>query len=552
MLQSHTLNRAIAALTLSLALSCRASRRPTRPACRRTCRRSPARRTTSTSGRSASRASATAPTSSSPWARTRSRADYGKVVSSVSVGGRHEAHHGGFTDDRRQLWVGGLDDERDLRLRRRRRSREAEAGEDDRRRFEKDSGVVGPHGFYALPGRMLVHRPLQREGPRRPHRHGRVQQRRRVHPHDLDAGRGAAYGYDARVQPRLNRMLTSSFTGWKNYMLPLGELMGDAEAMKHFGSTHGGVGLPRAEAAPDARRARRAARDPLGAAARPRLRVHRVRADVEALAGRAEAGRHASQATAVADIGDPSKTPLPVDISLSADDRFLFVDTFMDGKVRVFDVSDPHQPKLVHEQKIGRQVNMVSQTWDGKRVYFTSSLLANWDKSGDDNEQFLKAYAWDGKKLAPAFAIDFQGRGPRAPAPHALRPEELLREPAAGGRARFVKPVRAIAGLWPRAWRRGRRSPRPPARRRARRASALGSPVIPGDAAYTFGIGAFAPDVPAARAGQLRAAAHPHRARPRRRRLRGARHDARPRDRRPPRDRLLHLRNLQSRRPAAR
>ena len=35
---------------------------------------------------------------------------YGKVLSSVSVGGRHEAHHGGPTDDRRQLWVGGLDD----------------------------------------------------------------------------------------------------------------------------------------------------------------------------------------------------------------------------------------------------------------------------------------------------------------------------------------------------------------------------------------------------------------------------------------------------------
>ena len=35
-----------------------------------------------------------------------------KVVSSVSVGGRHEAHHGGPTDDRRHLWVGGLDDSR--------------------------------------------------------------------------------------------------------------------------------------------------------------------------------------------------------------------------------------------------------------------------------------------------------------------------------------------------------------------------------------------------------------------------------------------------------
>src|ERR1022692_3254400 len=36
--------------------------------------------------------------------------DYGKVVSAVSVGGRGEAHHMGFTDDRKYLWAGGLDD----------------------------------------------------------------------------------------------------------------------------------------------------------------------------------------------------------------------------------------------------------------------------------------------------------------------------------------------------------------------------------------------------------------------------------------------------------
>jgi len=36
-------------------------------------------------------------------------ATYGKVVHSLSVGGRNEAHHSGFTDDRRFLWAGGLD-----------------------------------------------------------------------------------------------------------------------------------------------------------------------------------------------------------------------------------------------------------------------------------------------------------------------------------------------------------------------------------------------------------------------------------------------------------
>src|ERR1043165_3894967 len=34
---------------------------------------------------------------------------FSKVVSSVSVDGRNEAHHGGFTDDRRQLWLAGIE-----------------------------------------------------------------------------------------------------------------------------------------------------------------------------------------------------------------------------------------------------------------------------------------------------------------------------------------------------------------------------------------------------------------------------------------------------------
>ena len=76
--------------------------------------------------------------------------------------------------------------------------------------------------------------------------------------------------------------------------------------------------------------------------------------------------------------------------------------------LRVFDVSNPRKPRLVHEEKIGPQVNMVSQSWDGKRLYFTSSLLAKWDGTGGDDAQFLKAYTWDGTKLTPTFEIDFR------------------------------------------------------------------------------------------------------------------------------------------------
>ena len=45
------------------------------------------------------------------------------------------------------------------------------------------------------------------------------------------------YGYDIRVQPRRNIMLTSSFTGWSNYMMDFGQMLQDSEAMKRVGNT---------------------------------------------------------------------------------------------------------------------------------------------------------------------------------------------------------------------------------------------------------------------------------------------------------------------------
>jgi selenium-binding protein 1 len=113
------------------------------------------------------------------------------------------------------------------------------------------------------------------------------------------------------------------------------------------------------------------------------------------------------QAKEVATIGDPAKIPLPVDISIAADGKGLWVNTFMDGKTRYFDLSNPEAPKQTYEMVTGKQVNMVSQSWDGKRVYITSSLLANWDKKGDQNEQVLRLFNWDGKQLTQAFEVDF-------------------------------------------------------------------------------------------------------------------------------------------------
>jgi selenium-binding protein 1 len=332
------------------------------------------------------------------------RPDFGKVIDSTSVGGRHEAHHGGFTDDRRQLWLGGLDtseifvfdvasDPAKPKLVKRITDFE-----------EKSGGVVGPHTHYPLPGRMLISALSNSEGTGRTALVEYGNQGEYVRTTWMPAG--AEYGYDLRVNANLNRMLTSSFTGRDNYMRPLPELIGDAEAMKRFGNT---VVVWDAHT-----------RQPLQTLAVPGAPLeirwalqpgHHYAFTTAALTARLwgifRKDDGSFEAVDLAPIGDPAQTPLPVDISLSADDRFLFVSTFMDGKVRVFDVSDPRRPRVVHEQPIGKQVNMVSQSWDGKRVYFTSSLLSQWDKTGADGEQFLRGYAWDGKTLTPRFSIDF-------------------------------------------------------------------------------------------------------------------------------------------------
>src|SRR5437773_8888814 len=81
---------------------------------------------------------------------------YGKVINSVSVEGRNEAHHGGFTDDRRQLWLAGLENSKVFIF---------DVHTDPAKpryvktidNFEKTTGgAIGPHGAYALPGRVFI------------------------------------------------------------------------------------------------------------------------------------------------------------------------------------------------------------------------------------------------------------------------------------------------------------------------------------------------------------------------------------------------------------
>ena len=346
--------------------------------------------------------------------------DYGEITDSVSVGGRNEAHHTGLTDDRRYLWASGLDTNKIFIFDVHSDPAKPRLHKTISNFVSKSGGVVGPHTSYALPGRMMV------SGLSNNRDHGG----RTALVEYTNAGayiathwmptddnlQGAVksgqfadgYGYDVRALPRKNLMVTSSFTGWNNYMTSLGTLMGDSEAMKAFGNTVVVWDL-------HARKPKKVLDVP-GAPLELRCAWnpdHNYCFTTTALTSKIwliyEDSDGEWQSKPVGDIGDASKIPLPVDISIFADDTRLWVDTWNDGMARLYDISDPHNAKQIYQKKIGTQINMVSQSWDGERVYFTSSLLRNWDKqepAGPDL-QYLKIYDFDGKELKEKLAIDF-------------------------------------------------------------------------------------------------------------------------------------------------
>tara|TARA_R110002049_G_scaffold268597_1_gene445324 strand:- start:2072 stop:3406 length:1335 start_codon:yes stop_codon:yes gene_type:complete len=343
----------------------------------------------------------------------------GQIINSVSVGGRNEAHHGGFSADRRYFWAGGLDTNRvfifDVHT-----DPSNPTLHKTIETFVKDSGgVVGPHTFFALPGRMMI------TGLSNDEDHGG--RTALVEYNDdgeyiatywmptEDDMQGAVavgdavadgYGYDIRALIRKNIMLTSSFTGWSNYMMDFGQMLQDPEAMKRFGNTivQWDLHTRQPKKVFNVPGAPLEIRFPWGPNANYAFSTTALTSKLW-LIYEDDAGEW--QAKEVADIGNPADIPLPVDISIAANDQTLWINSFMDGMTRLFDVSDPHNPKQIYEKKIAPQVNMVSQSWDGERVYFTSSLLGNWDKKGADDAQYVKAYKWDGSALIDDFEIDF-------------------------------------------------------------------------------------------------------------------------------------------------
>ena len=343
---------------------------------------------------------------------------YGKVVASLSVGGRNEAHHSGLSDDRRYLWAGGLDSNKVFIF-----DVHTDPGKPKLYKViddfvEKTGGLVGPHTFYALPGRMMISALSNSKD-----HGGRTGLAEYTNEGEFVAAhwmptdentRGAmktgkhadGYGYDVRALPRRNVLLTSSFTGWNNYMMDLGKLIKDAEAMKRFGNTMvlWDLHTRQPKKVFDVPGAPLEIRCAWGSRSNYCFTTTALTSRMWVVYENEQGEWHAKPNGT---IGDPAKIPLPVDISITSDDKGMWVQTFMDGKTRYFDISDPFNAKQTYEHVVGSQVNMVSQSWDGKRLYFSSSLLGNWDKGGKQDEQFVKLFHWDGNSLKEQFVVDF-------------------------------------------------------------------------------------------------------------------------------------------------
>ncbi len=133
--------------------------------------------------------------------------------------------------------------------------------------------------------------------------------------------------------------------------------------------------------------------------------------------------------------------PVPgliTDLLVSMDDRYLFFANWLHGEVRMYDISDPSNPRLADTFSVGglfgdiqevqgRTINagpqMLQLSLDGERLYFTTSLYSTWDdqffpEEGEQGSVMLKADV-DPRRgtmtLDEEFLVDF-GTLPEGPA----------------------------------------------------------------------------------------------------------------------------------------
>lgn len=327
---------------------------------------------------------------------------YGQILHTLDLGSKgNETHHWGYTDDRTRIWAGGLFSSRIWII--------DVATNPAQPRIEKvldnvpqQTGLSGPHTYYALPGRMLISFLGSADGGLPT---GLAEfQNDGTFIRRIDNPADAPYGYDVAVKPERNRMVTSSFTPMRNYQKPLAGMdlkdFGDQMVVWDF-----------------------KARKPLqvGHAGKAPLEVRWslkpendhgfTNCTLDNSLWLFQGGPDGQYTfSKVTDTG-----PLPADLRQSPDDRFLYVSCFGADYLQQFDVSDPKHPKLSSQVTVGTQPNMMHLTGDGQRMYVTNSLLSTLDR--DHTNFWIKLVRIDAKgmHLDDQFQVDLS-RFPTGPA----------------------------------------------------------------------------------------------------------------------------------------
>jgi selenium-binding protein 1 len=319
-------------------------------------------------------------------------ATYGTIRYTLDLGSKgNETHHWGFTDDRTRIWAGGLLSSRVWIL--------DVATDPAKPRIEKvleripaETGLSGPHTYYALPGRMLVGFLGAADGGLPAGMAEFTNDGRFIRR--IDNPSDAPYGYDLAVNPGPNRMVSSSFTPLRNYRKPL-----SAMDLKDFGrelvvwdfKNRTPLQVGKAGLAPLEVRWSLKPDDNLGftnCALDDSIWMFRGQSD----------GTYAFKK--VADTG-----ALPADLRQSPDGRYLFVSCFGANLLQQWDVSDPEKPRLFSTVSPGVQPNMMHVTGDGKRMYVSNSLLSTLDHAGRFYVRLIHIGP-DGMKVDPFFNID--------------------------------------------------------------------------------------------------------------------------------------------------
>ncbi|MBI4638414.1 MAG: selenium-binding protein [Candidatus Rokubacteria bacterium] len=321
---------------------------------------------------------------------------YGRVLTTLELGSAgNEPHHMGFTDDRGKIWAGTLFSKRLFII--------DVASDPGRPRIVKTiedisalTGLHGPHTYYALPGRMLISFLSSADGnpPGGLAEFTNDGQLIRVWKNPS----GAPYTYDVAVKPDLNRMITSSFTPFRNYSKPLAQW-----DMKDGGNTLLVWDFK------ERKILETLTTDPVPLEVRWSLKPGKAYGWTNSALGdsiwfftQGKDGRFTTKK--VADLG---KGCLPADLRQSPDDRYLYVSCFMRSEIQAWDVARPERPRLHDAVVPGVSPNMMHVTGDGKRMYITNSLLSTMDYSGNFWIR-LAHIGPDGRlKMDPFFDVDF-------------------------------------------------------------------------------------------------------------------------------------------------